>query len=143
MACVGLFDSPPDWPAARSIPMSDSEFVVSFPSWIIVAADSIAAHETGKLARLKPKAKVYFLQVEGQSCLPIFTDNDLANRHIRENKIEGSVLLALRDGKHLLENLVWLRTQGTVFVGFDPPPRPGQFRYHEIGKLISELEYKT
>lgn len=113
-----------------------ADFALTFPTWIIVDRDSVHIDSTCRLVKFGSKARVWFIQVDGKDCLPIFTDDDLAQRHMRENAVPNGLAIALENPKQLRETLSNL---GFSHWALDPGRQGTQVRSFDVQELIAQL----
>jgi hypothetical protein len=98
---------------ATELPLPPDSFFASLPWWVVQGGASADADAAGYLV----------LDVDGGTCLAVFTDEDLAQRFMREVSFDGTPL-AVETPDQFWQLARRLPTICT-YAAFDPPPRVG------------------
>ena len=92
-------------------------FLASLPWWVVLG------REESEVARTADEAGYLVLDVDGGTCLAVFTDDDLAQRFVKEVGFDGGPL-AVQTPEQFWQLARRLPPICTYAV-FDPPPRVG------------------
>ena len=102
------------------LPMSDelddlppNAFLASMPWWVVLGREDAGCDSAGYLV----------LDVDGGTCLAVFTDEDLAQRFVEEVEFDGGPL-PVETPEQFWQLARRLPTICT-YAAFDPPPRVG------------------
>lgn len=103
--------------------MDDGRFGLDFPVYYLVSAESPAA-DPGAGPRPVAPARYLIMRVDGDPCLPVFTDRDLADRF--RPPLAGGIAVVAADSPAVLAAVLRDGVVGVVtHVAFDPPDREG------------------
>ena len=95
-------------------PLPSGAFFATFPWFVIQASAPRSGDPIGYL----------MLDVEGGTCLAVFTDDDLAERFIRATEFGNGATRALENPDAFISLVNWLPDL-CRYVAFDPPGRVG------------------
>jgi hypothetical protein len=107
-------------------------FLASMPWWVVLGRDDSAASDSpGYLV----------LDVDGGTCLAVFTDEDLAQRFVTEVDFDGGPLPVQTPGQFIA--LAAKLPPICTYAAFDPPPRVGgRARWvvplEEVGRALEQ-----
>ena len=99
-----------------SDPTSDlppGAFLASMPWWVVLGREGPGSEFPGYLV----------LDVDGGTCLAVFTDDDLAHRFVTEVDFDGGPLPVETPGQFM--SLAARLPAICTYAAFDPPPRVG------------------
>jgi hypothetical protein len=114
-------------------------FLVTFPVWILTTPDSLIVEEDGRTCHFSENPVFFSITLDGVRCMLVFTDEDLAQRHIEENKLVSCVPCALRDNIQLM-GFLRLAEDKVPLVAFDVPGPKKQFRHLNTKDFIKQME---
>jgi hypothetical protein len=108
-------------------------FIFDFPVWVIVdqgRMQSVGLPEALTLATTHDKGNVF----------PIFTDQDLAERFLRETAIPGAIQHEIPEPKDLIPIAEAASHAGITNAAFDLGTKPGSFRrFAPLAELLAHL----
>ena len=107
-------DLPADDDDSADAPLAPGSFFATFPWFVIQASGPRTAEPIGYL----------MLDVEGGTCLAVFTDEDLADRFIRSTEFANGSTRALDDPGEFIGLVNWLPDL-CRYIAFDPPGQVG------------------
>jgi hypothetical protein len=118
-------------------------FLVNFPLWLVVPRTEPRSPDDVPGSERIGTLPGYACAVErGVTYVPVFTDQDLANRWVKhDNRLEKALLAAIETVEPWLNTLYRMKDQdGVKYLGFDPWPDGRPVRVFTIETVIREFE---
>jgi hypothetical protein len=118
------------------MPLNDgSLFVPSYPAWVLVHKSSLRRDAAGDIRIVPPLRFVMSIDEDGNQCMPVFSDGDLAQRFKNATAgMDEAVILAAETPEKLAEGLEMVRGIAAK-VSFDAEKATGPNR------RVWDLEY--
>jgi len=107
-----------------------SGFLITFPCWVIVGSDTT----TG----INADTQMLTIESNGDMCMPVFTDKDLASRFVLDRGIKSAKLGAFDTKSQFLE---FLKRLTYPFVVLDPTGASSKLKLcFDTKSMIEDLE---
>jgi hypothetical protein len=91
--------------------MPTDKFAITFPVRFVILNDRSDGSES---------AQLYYVEIDGKFCIPLFTDHDLMMRHFAENGGSGKTVALIQNPDQLREMLPRFLSAQISHVVFDP-----------------------
>jgi hypothetical protein len=104
----------------------DTLHVITFPVWLVLAADSVERDECGKVLRAIDRPAIHVAKdALGQKGLVALTDEDIAERFVKKVGPSNWVAFPVSTPADLRAILALMPKEQVPFVVFDPIPGDG------------------
>jgi hypothetical protein len=119
------------------MPSSPQPFAVTYPIWGLAGPNSVVLDPDGTTARFVKGAVLHLVEVDGNKCCPVFTDDNLVQRYVQKYNLNGWRGIGLGSAAQLIMYLSAIKKAGFQYVAVDPGE--AQSRYRDIDGAIADL----
>ena len=114
-----------------------TKFDVEYPVFLVLSCR--AKRQPHAISLLNPDIGTPISRQHGFALIPIFTDNDLAQRFAEQERIADAVLMGIRTDDDLLDVLTQAKAIGRTRVVFDQTRESKRNEMHHIDEVIGAI----